>query len=274
MVWDADFNRAFNPKAIAVVGVSAIDPDSLPKGRFLGGLGFVQNLKERGFSGRIYPINPKAKEIAGLKVYPNVASVPEPVDLVVVAVPAKALASVFEDCIAANAKNIHVFTAGFEETGEEEGKRLGQEIKEIAQRGGLRIVGPNCMGLYVPSARLAMWHEGCTQGGAVAFLSQSGRIAQDYVEYAQGCGIKFSKVISYGNALTLDCTDFLEYLAHDPETRIIGMYLEGLKDGRRLTEQIKKINSDKPVIIWKGGLTEPGSRAVSSHTASMAGEMA
>ena len=158
-----------------------------------------------------------------------------------------------EDCIAANARNIHVFTAGFEETGEEEGEQLGEKIREIAQRGGLRIVGPNCMGLYVPNARLSYWPEGCTEGGSVSFLSQSGRLAQDWAEYAQWCGICFSKVISYGNACTLDCTDFLDYLATDPETKIVGMYLEGVSDGHKLTRQVKEINQTKPVVMWKGG---------------------
>jgi len=225
-----------------------------------------------GFTGRIHPINPKATEIAGLKAYPSLASVPDPIDLVIVSVPAPAVPAVLEDCIVAGAKNIHIFTAGFEETGEPEGEELGRRIREIAHRGGLRVVGPNCMGLYVPSANLAYWPEGCTESGPVAFLSQSGRLAQDWAEYAQGYGVRFSKVISYGNALTLDCTDFLEYLATDPETKIIGMYLEGVRDGQKFARQVKEINRQKPVIVWKGGLTEPGSRAVASHTGALGGE--
>jgi len=257
---------AFNPKTIAVVGAST-------KPQWMGGTTFIANLQQLGFPGRIYPINPKAEgmEIRGLKAYPSLVSVPEPIDLVIVSTPAAQVPSVLEDCIAANARNIHIFTAGFDETGEEEGKRLGAKIREIAQRGGLRIVGPNCMGLHVPKARISTLEQAATESGPVAFLSQSGGHAGQFVGTAPIHGIHFSKVISFGNALTLDSTDFLEYLATDPETKIITMYLEGVKDGGRLTRLVKEINPQKPVIIWKGGLTESGGRAVASHTGSLGG---
>ncbi|MCK4722369.1 MAG: CoA-binding protein, partial [Dehalococcoidia bacterium] len=235
---------------------------------------FIRCFEQLGFTGRIYPVNPKATEILGYKTYPTVSSIPEPVDLVIIAVPAQALPDVLEDCIAANAKNIHVFTAGFEETGEKEAEELGRRVRQIALRGDLRIIGPNCMGLYVPEAGIGTFDRLPKESGPVSFLSQSGGHCNWFSHYAPDYGIRFSKVISFGNAYVLDSTDYLEYLAVDPETRIICMYLKGVKDGRKLLRQVREINRVKPVILWKAGLTESGSRAVASHTASLAGEEA
>jgi acyl-CoA synthetase (NDP forming) len=270
MTWDADFERAFHPRAVALVGVTSDNPASRISRP--GATGFMARLMERGFPGHLYPINSKATEILGVKAYPSLASAPQPIDLVIISVPAQAVPAVLEDCIAANARNVHIFTAGFEETGEEEGRRLAQEVKEVIRRGRLRVVGPNCMGIYVPGARLSMWPEGYTQGGPVAFVSQSGRLAQDYAEYGQQRGIRFSKSISYGNAYGLTASDFLEYFATDPDTRAIGMYLEGVVEGQRFLRLVREVNRSKPVIVWKGGLTVPGAKAVSSHTGSLAGQ--
>jgi len=189
-------------------------------------------------------------------------------------VPAQALPKILEDCAAANAKNIHVFTAGFEETGEPEAIELGKRVREIAQRGGLRMIGPNCMGLYVPKAGIGSFDQLPKKAGPVAFVSQSGGHCNWFTHYGPNYGIYFSKVISFGNAYVLDSTDFLEYLSTDSDTRIICMYLEGVKDGQKLQRQVREINRGKPVIIWKAGLTAPGSRAVASHTASLAGQEA
>jgi len=250
---------------VAVVGVSA-NPIRW------GGAGFLTRLRRVGFSGVVYPVNPRAKEVQGLSAYPSVSSIPEPVDLVIVAVPGPSVPEVLEDCVAAGAKNVHIFSSGFSETREEAGRQLEDRITEIIERGGLRVVGPNCMGLYVPSSKLAAWGAPPAGSGPVAFLSQSGGHAELLIRYAQGLGILFSKVISFGNARGLQALDFLEYLAEDADTRLICMYLEGLKDGNRVTRLIRAINRTKPVIVWKGGLTESGARAVASHTASLAGE--
>jgi acyl-CoA synthetase (NDP forming) len=265
MAWDPEFEVAFNPKTVAIVGASR---DPMSWGDFVG------NLQHAGYPGRIYPVNPKAagEEIHGCKFYPNLTSVPEPIDLVIISVPRTAVPSVLEDCIAADAKNIHIFTAGFKETGEEKGIELEKRVQEIAKRGGLRIVGPNCMGLHVPASRITTWDQFSPETGPVAFLSQSGGHAGEFVNGGTRSGIRFSKVVSYGNASVLDSTDFLEYLATDPETRIICMYLEGVRDGNRLTELVREINRTKPVIVWKGGLTEWGAKAVASHTGALGGE--
>jgi acyl-CoA synthetase (NDP forming) len=179
---------------------------------------------------------------------------------------------VLEDCIAAGVKNVHIFSSGFSETGEEEGRQLETRITEIIRRGGLRVVGPNCMGIYVPASKLTAFGADPAGSGPVAFISQSGGHANFLTRYAQGLGIRFSKVISFGNACGLQALDFLEYLAEDTETKIITMYLEGIKNGNEFTRLVRAINRTKPVIVWKGGLTESGSRAVASHTGSLAGE--
>jgi len=272
MTWDPALEAAFHPKVVAIVGVSS---DAKRGGPWMpGGSSFINCYEQLGFQGHIYPVNPKATEILGYKAYPSVSSIPKHVDLVVVSVPAQALPGVLEDCVAANAKNIHVFTAGFEETGEEEAKELGHRVRQIALRGGLRIIGPNCMGLYVPEAGIGSFDGLSKKSGPVSLLSQSGGHCNWFSHYAPNYSIYFSKVISFGNAYVLDSTDFLEYLADDPGTKIICMYLEGVKDGSKLLRQVREINRIKPVILWKAGLTEPGSRAVASHTASLVGQEA
>jgi acyl-CoA synthetase (NDP forming) len=251
-------------KSIAVVG--ATPPR---EGDFSGMFHCIRNF---GFPGCLYAVNPNIDDIDGIKSYPDLLSLPEPVDLVIVSVPAPLVASTLKDCIASGNKNVHIFTAGFKETGEEECIKLQLEIEDIARTGDLRVVGPNCMGFYVPASRILTWMTASKESGPVSFISQSGGNAHDFTHYASHrYNIHFSKVISYGNALTLDCTDYLDYLANDEETRIITLYLEGVKDGPRLLELVKEINHHKPVIMMKGGMTESGARAVSSHTGSLAG---
>lgn len=267
MAWDKDFERAFNPSSVAVVGASGSTIGSLPNG------GFINNFQKLGFEGHLYPVNPKFNEISGLHTYPNLVSIPEPLDLVIICTPARDVPAVLEDCISAGAKNVHIFTAGFSESGKEEGNLLEDRIKEIALKGNLKVVGPNCMGINVPGARMQTLHAFPIKSGSVAFLSQSGGHAIQFTGYAAGFGIGFSKIISYGNGSVMDSTDFLEYLASDPETKIITMYLEGVRDGKRFMKLVREINPVKPVIIWKGGKSEGGSRAAVSHTGSLAGNL-
>jgi len=261
----AELDRMFYPKSIAVVGAKRPDPES----DFAGMFGSIQ---EYGYKGHLYPINPKVSEIRGIKAYPNLSALPEPIDLIIVSVPAPAVPDVLRECAATGNKNVHIFTAGFKETGEPEALKLQKEIEEIANNNHLRVIGPNCMGICVPEIRVGTWTEPIKTVGPVSFLSQSGGHAQDFSNYAAKFGIGFSKIVSFGNALTLDSTDFLEYLADDPKTKIITMYLEGIKNGRKLLTLVKNINKTKPVIILKGGLTASGTKAVASHTGSMAGE--
>lgn len=260
-----ELETMFNPSSVAVVGASAN-----PQG--WGGASFVATLRHVGFRGKLYPINTKAEDVMGLKAYSNVRAIPEPVDLVIIAIPGPGVPGVLEDCIAAGVKNVHIFSSGFGETGEEEGRQLEGRIVEIIQRGNLRVVGPNCMGLWVPASKLTAWGAKPKGAGSLAFLSQSGGHGEIITTYAQSFGVYFSKIVSFGNAKGLQVGDYLEYLAQDPDTGMIAIYLEGIKDGNRVTQLIQEINRTKPVIVWKGGLTDSGSRAVASHTGSMAGE--
>lgn len=272
MIWNAELEAAFHPKAVAIVGVSA----NAKRGDMWagGGGGFMSAFEQLGFKGHLYPVNPKAAEILGYKAYPTVYSIPEHVDLVIMAVPAKFAPAVLEDCIKANAKNIHMFTAGFEETGEQEGIELGKQVREIARRGKLNIIGPNCMGLYVPDAGIGTFDKLPTKSGNAVFLSQSGGHLNWYAHYAPNYGIYFNKGISFGNAYVFDSTDYLDYLENDPKAQYFSLYLEGVKDGAKLRKQVTRINRTRPMIIWKAGLTATGARAVASHTASLAGQEA
>jgi acyl-CoA synthetase (NDP forming) len=255
---------AVNAKSVAVVG--ATRPR---KNRFPGMFGCMRNF---GYAGRLYPVNPKLSDIDGIKAYPNLTALPEPVDLVIVTVPAPLVPDVLRECVATGNKTVHIFTSGFKETGEEEGVRLQEEMEKIALTGDLRVVGPNCMGLYVPKTRLLTWTTASTESGPVGLISQSGGNTQDFTNYTTShYGIQFSKAFSYGNALTLDSTDFLDYLSKDIETKIITMYVEGVNDGRRFLELVTETNRRKPIIIFKGGLSESGALAVSSHTGALAG---
>jgi len=251
-------------QSVAVIGAT-----SAVRGGFLGIFGCMRSF---GYAGRLYPINPKVAEIDGLKCYPNLVAVCEKVDLVIIAVPAKAVPDALRDCAASGNKNIHIFTAGFKETEEEEGAKLQQEIETIAREGGLHVVGPNCMGWYIPSRKMLTWNAAPVPAGPVSMISQSGGNAQEFTHHAaRAHHLYFNKVVSYGNALTLDSPDFLDYLAHDDETTLVTMYLEGVQDGRRLLAIMRESTLRKPVIVMKGGLTESGARAASSHTGALAG---
>ncbi len=261
---NAALDQATHAKSIAVIGAMR------PRAR--GFRGMFGCIKDFGFPGKLYPINPNAQEIDGIKAYPSLVAVKKPVDLVVVSVPAPFVPDALRDCAASGSKNVHIFSSGFKETGEPEGLKLQAQIEKIAAEGKLNVIGPNCMGLYVPKSRIVTWVAPPEKSGPVAFITQSGGHAQDFTNYAgTRFGLYFSKVISYGNALTMDSTDFLEYLSHDEETKLIAMYLEGVKNGRKLLELITRINRKKPILLLKAGLTESGARAVSSHTGSMAG---
>jgi acyl-CoA synthetase (NDP forming) len=264
-----NFGEGFPPRTVAIVGVSRSNDSRHPG---YTGVGLLRILRQAGFQGPIYPVNPKASVIEGVKVYPTVTSIPEPLDLVIITVPPAAVPEVVRDCVSAKALNVQICTSGFGETGREEGKKLESEIRKIALRGNLRVIGPNCMGFQIPSIHMQMHADTPPVQGPVAFVSQSGGHARIYLLRGPQLGIGFSKVISHGNALVLDAPDFLEYLAKDPETQIICLYLEGVRDGRRLMELVKQTNPVKPIIIWKGGLTGAGARAAISHTGSLAGE--
>ena len=250
-----------HPKSIAVVGASG-------SGR---GGGFITPLLELGYKGEIYPVNPKYSEILGIKTYPSVRDIPGPVDYVISSIPASQVLGMIDDCVQKRVKAVHLFTARFSETGRKEAAELEQEILRRARKGGMRLIGPNCMGVYYPGEGISFSGGMPKESGPVGLASQSGQAIGEIVGTASGVGVYFSKAISYGNALDLNECDYLDYFAQDAETKIIMMYIEGVRDGRRFFNSLRKVTATKPVIIVKGGRGKSGTRATASHTASLAG---
>ena len=259
----------FHARSVAIIGLSS------DTSRMNIGQNYLQSLLSLGYKGKIYAVGLGGGEIFGLKIYPSIKDIPDTVDYVILAVPALHTFQLITDCAGKGAKAIHVFTAGFSEIEDEEGKQLQARLVAAAKKAGIRIIGPNCLGIYCPKIGLTfpggIPEEGGNKSGSVGFVSQSGGNGVQAVREGAARGIHFSKVISYGNSVDLDETDFLEYLADDPETKIIAAYIEGIKDGHRFIQALKKAVKLKPVIIYKGGTTEGGARAAASHTGSLAG---
>lgn len=253
-------DEIFSPRGVAVVGVS-------PTGRGFA-TGILASLKSAGFPA-IYPINPRYPEVFDMPCYPSLQAVPGPVDHVIVSIPAESALALLDDCAAKGVRSVHFFTAGFSESGLQERADLERTMLEKARAGGFRIVGPNCIGLFVPKSKLVNTASVPIEPGPIAFISQSGGHAQNLPEYGSPRGLRFSKVVSYGNGLDIDESELLEYFARDPETEIIAAYIEGVKDGRRFFNAVKNAASNKPVVIYKGGTTEAGKRAAHGHTASL-----
>ena len=255
----------FHPDSIAIVGVST------DKTRIASGQVYLESLLSGGFKGKIYPVSRDRGEILGLKIYPGIKDIPGKVDYVISAIPAQDTPQLIIDCAAKGVKAIHMFTAGFSEIADAAGEQLQSQITTMARQRGIPILGPNCMGLYCPKTGLAFHPDVPRESGTIGFVSQSGGNAIVAIREAAARGIHFSKVISYGNACDLNESDFLEYLAHDPETRVIAAYVEGVSDGARFVRALKQAAEMKPVIVYKGGTTESGTRAVASHTGAIAG---
>jgi len=251
----------FHPKSIAIVGASSGEPET----------GWPARLLDFGYSGHLYPVNPRAAEINGLKAYPTVRDIPGSVDYAIFNIPARLTPQIMEDCAAKGVKVVHIYTAGFSETDKEDGKKLEAQVAAIAKDSGVRVIGPNCLGVYHPAGGLTFDATFSKEAGNVSFISQTGTGATRFVYLANEREIHFSKVISYGNAIDLDAPDFLEYLAEDKETKIIAGYIEGVRDGHRFLEAVKQCLMTKPVVILKAGLTEGGAGAAAFHTASPAG---
>lgn len=257
----ATLDDIFSPRSVAVVGIS-------PQNWMTFAAFAVYSLKEAGFPA-IYPVNPKYTEAYGLPCYASVSAIPGRVDHVIVCVPAERSLDILDDCAGKGVQSVHFFTAGFSESGEKKRIELERCMLQKARSGGFRIIGPNCTGLYVPKARLTTATRLPMEPGGIAFLSQSGGHAQDMPLHAGARGLRFSKVISYGNALDIDECELLEYFTGDPETKIIAAYIEGVRDGSRFRSVLEKAARTKPVVIYKGGTTDAGLRTTMSHTASM-----
>jgi acyl-CoA synthetase (NDP forming) len=256
-------DRIIHPASVAVVGAS-----STP-GKF--GWLYLKALMDIGFSGRLFPINDHAEEILGFKTYPSLKGLPETPDLLVVTVPARFVADYLEEALALGVPGAVVMSSGFAELSDE-GRHMQERIADIAAR-GMRIIGPNCFGIYSPRAGITLIPGAgfSRDTGPVGFFAQSGGMTADLGQMAMSRGIRFSAMVSYGNAVDVDEIALMEYFADDPNTRFIASYMEGVKDGRRFFELVDKVAKVKPVVIWKAGITEAGGRAAASHTGSMGG---
>jgi len=259
----ASLDFMFHPRSVAVVGASTQD----------GPGSFVSAIKDMGFKGDLYPVNPKAEEIGGLKCYPRLTEIPGDVDHVISSVPLRFVEQLVEDCAEKHVKVIHFFTAGFSETGDEEAAALEARILARAKQIGMRVIGPNCMGLYVPASGLSFMPGMPVEPGPVALLSQSGANAGEFCRTGAVRGLRYSKVVSYGNGTDVRESELLEYAAEDPDTEVIACYIEGLRDGAHFMRALKKAAAARPVVILKGGRTEAGTRAANSHTGSLAGSL-
>ncbi len=255
--------KFFNPKAVAVIG-AAREPGKV-------GHDVVRNLLEGRFRGHLYPVNPKAQEILGLKAYPSVTAVPGPIDLAVIAVKAPLVPQILEECGQKGIQAAVILSAGFKEAGRE-GAKLEQQLLSVAQKFGLRIIGPNCLGILDTYHRLnATFAALKPLRGRIGFFSQSGALCLALLEWSRAEKVGLSRFISLGNKCDVSELECLRLLGEDPHTAVVMGYLEGIEDGRAFTEVAREVAQKKPVIIFKSGVTAAGARAASSHTGSLAG---
>ena len=257
-----ELDRFFNPGSVAVIGAS--------KSFAKTGTAILFSILAGGFKGEIYPINPKESEIMGLKSYSDLKATPIPPDLALICVQAELVPRVVMECGEAGIRFGIVISSGFGEVSRE-GKVQEQEIAKAAQSSGMRIIGPNCMGLVSAGAEFyALMNMLIPMAGKASVISQSGTIGSLASIYGSEQSIGFSKFISTGNEADLHTEDFIEYLATDPETSVISAFVEGIQDGKRFIQVAKEAARKKPLIVLKGGVTEAGAKAAVSHTGSIA----
>jgi len=256
----AYYQALFEPKTIAIVGASST--------KEIIGNTFLRRIKDYGFKGDIYPIHPKADEIDGYKAYPTVADTPKPVDYCYIAIGAANVADVIKSS-KGRMKFAHVISSGFGEVAE--GVELQNDLVQTAHDNGCRVIGPNSLGLYSPRGGITFVEDSSKELGPVGVISQSGGLGTDIVARGQRRGVKFSGLVSIGNSADIGPTELLEFYLDDPQTKVIGAYLEQVHEGRKFFETLKDSRGKKPVVILKGGRTAQGSRAAASHTGALAG---
>ncbi len=260
---DPSLDYFFRPRAVAVIGASS-KPGKI-------GHESLRSLLMTGYSGKVYPVNPKAETILGLRAYPSLLDIPDDVDLAVITLPAKAVVDAMRDCVRKGVKAVVIISGGFGEAGPE-GKAIEEEVVRIARQGGIRVVGPNCIGVFDGHSRVDTSfqpHErmGRPGPGVAAFLSQSGTFGATFLDWAAEDHLGVSKMVSLGNRADVDEADLISYLARDDETRVIGVYVESFTRGRELMESVR--HAGKPVVVYKASRTEKGSLAAVSHTGRM-----
>lgn len=258
-----DLSFLFNPKQVAVIGASA-SPQKI-------GYAIVSNLVKSGYQGKIYPINPKAKEILGLPCYPSIGKVNDKVDLAVISVPAKFCVQVAQECGEAGVKGAIIVTAGFKEVGGE-GLKLERQLQKISKKYNMRLVGPNCVGLMDTHTPLnASFATGFPEKGNISFISQSGAMVIAILDWSFSAGLGFSRFISLGNKADLSEIDFIKSCTADPNTKVILCYAEDITDGDEFVRVCTEASKVKPIVILKSGTSTAGAQAASSHTGALAG---
>jgi acetyltransferase len=261
----AKLDAVFKPQSVAVVGAST-------KTGTVGN-DLLLNLVRDKFIGKIYPVNPKADEIHGVKVYKTLGDIPDEVDLAVLIVPAKVIPGLVQESKAKGVKGLVIISAGFKESGHE-GAEREKELTKLVREAGIPLIGPNCLGIINPQINLnATFAAKNAMKGSLGFISQSGALCTSVLDYAEARQIGFSKFVSFGNKADVKETDLLEYLANDPETKVIALYLEDIGDAKRFVEVASKTfwEKGKPILCLKSGRSAEGAKAVSSHTGSLAG---
>jgi len=254
-----------NARSVAIVGAT-------PNPNKIGNI-VLKNFVNGKFRGKIYPVNLKYNEVLGVKCYKKIVAIPGKIDCVIIATPASTVLSIIRDCVKKKVGGIILITSGFEEIGRVD---LAQEIRELAIKNNIPIVGPNCLGVFntyseMDSIFLPEYKLKRPKAGGIAFISQSGAVGSAVMDLAAYYGLGISKFISYGNATVLDESDYLEFLLNDHETKIIILYIEGVKDGRKFLDTMTRVNKVKPVIALKGGKGKGGQAAAKSHTGNIAG---
>jgi acetate---CoA ligase (ADP-forming) len=255
------FVPLFFPKTVAVVGASASGTGPANN--------FIRRIRSFGFPGAIYPIHPSASEIDGLKTFRSLAETPEPVDYAYVAISAERVPQALV-AGSGRVRFVQVMSSGFGET--RAGVELQARLLEVIRKGGMRLIGPNCLGTHSTKGRLTFIDEAVSEAGSVSVLSQSGGLAIDILRRGQNRGVRFASLVTLGNSADLGPNEMLDYLLEDPETGIIGLYLEDVADTRGFFERLRNARARKPVVLLKGGRSDHGKRAAASHTGMLAAD--
>jgi len=269
----------FNPSSVAVVGASK----KINKAGHVIFKNFAENKRRRVFKGELYPVNPNEESILGFECYPSLTKVSGELELVVIVVPADHVASIMKEAASKKVKTAVIISAGFSEIGNDE---LENQIKSIAKKAGIRVLGPNCLGVYdsrtgvdmlfLPETRVLTTGDEVIatprpMPGNIAIVTQSGAFGVAALDYLAGRQIGVSKFVSFGNKLDVNEAEMLHYLLHDEETKVILLYVEDIKSGREFLKVAKKVTKKKPIVALKSGRTKAGARAAASHTGAMAG---
>jgi acetyl coenzyme A synthetase (ADP forming)-like protein len=260
--------KFFSPSSVAIIGASHT------KGKI--GYAIAENFVRESFKGRVYAVNPDTTPIIGLPTYKNVLEIPDKIDLAVIVVPAVFVTKVLKECAKKKIPSIIIISSGFSEIGKQ-GEKLEQELKNILKKSKVNVIGPNCVGVYDSASKvdtlfLSLDRLKRPKQGSIAFVSQSGAVGSTILDWLAAEGVGISKFISYGNGVDVNETSLIEYLAKDKKTKVIALYLEGIKaDGKEFMKVAKQVSKKKPIVVLKAGKTSKGSQAVASHTGSLAG---